>query len=219
MDINATATIRLVEALRSHSPDTRFYFAATSEMFGGMTSPDKADENWPLASRSPYASAKIAAFTTCRVARQRGMFIVSGIGFNHESARRGLNFVTRKIGVGVRNFKKNGQQVLLGNLDARRDWHHASDTVAGAHLALQHNVPDDYVFASGQARSVRQFAHAVCAYLNVDFDDAIGHTEVEMRPWDVDYLCGDPSKAERELGWSRCTSFDALVKDVCRVSE
>ena len=129
IEINAVVPARLLDALWFKSPQTKFFFAATSEMFGGMKPGERANELSPLMARSPYAAAKVAAHLLCRIYRERGMFCVSAISFNHESRRRGENFVTRKLGLGVKRFKDTGVKVGLGNLQARRDWHHAEDTV------------------------------------------------------------------------------------------
>lgn len=220
MEINATATLRLLEALKTLSPDTRFYFAATSEMFADMSPGERADEKHPLGARSAYGAAKVAAYLTCKVYRQvGGMFVVNGISFNHESRRRGENFVTRKVGLGVREYKRTGKPVKLGNLSACRDWHHAADTMHGAHLAMRYPEPDDYVFASGSSRSVADMTKAVCAIFDVEFGDAIVHEPTELRPWDVDYLCGNPTRAEYVLGWERAYDFGAMLEDVCHVDE
>jgi GDPmannose 4,6-dehydratase len=217
LHVNATATAWLVESLWRRSKKTKLYFAATSEMFGDMQVGERADENYPLGGRSPYAAAKIAAHIICRVFRTYGMFIVSGISFNHESARRGENFVTRKIGLGMRNFLATGKRIELGNVEAYRDWHHAEDTVHGIYLAMQHDKPDEYVLASGEARTVKELAQRICDIHGISFDQAINVTQHDLRPWDVDYLCGDPSKAERVLGWERAFSFEEMLEDVCEL--
>jgi GDPmannose 4,6-dehydratase len=220
MDINATSTLRILEALKLLSPHTKFYFAATSEMFADMDEAERANEKHPLGARSPYGAAKVAAYLTCKVYRQTGgMFVVNGISFNHESRRRGENFVTRKVGLGVQEFKRTGKQVRLGNLSACRDWHHAADTMHGAYLAMHHSEPYDYVFASGSTMSVGAMASIVCDMHDVKFEDAIVHEPTELRPWDVDYLCGDPTRAEYTLGWERAYTFIQMLEDVCHVDE
>jgi len=211
METNAMATTRILDALFRTSPKTRVYFAATSEMFGTMQPGEKADENYQLAAQSPYAAAKVASHLLCRVYREKGFHVSSGISFNHESCRRGAEFVTRKIGLNIRNRGK----VTLGNIDSCRDWHHAQDTVEGMWRALQMPTGDEYVFASGVARSVRDLAEAVCDYFDTPYKDAISVAESEKRPWDVDYLCGDASKAETILGWKPQISWDDLVANIC----
>jgi GDPmannose 4,6-dehydratase len=216
LETNALAPARILDALHKVSPTTKVYFAATSEMFGTMPEGVKADESYPLSGQSPYAAAKVAAHLLCRVYREMGLFVVSGIGFNHESVRRGPEFVTRKIGLGVRAFKETGKPVVLGNLTAKRDWHHASDTVRGMWLSLQTPTPDEFVFASGEARSVLSLASIVCARFGVDPEEAITTSPVEKRPWDVNYLCGNATKANNQLGWWPKVSWEALVEDICR---
>lgn len=213
---NAVATVSLLDALYVHAPTTKFYFAATSEMFASMTPPAKNDEQGMLDARSPYGAAKIAAYLTCRTYRERGMFVVNGIAFNHESVRRGTNYVTRKVGIGVRQFKKTGKPVKLGNIESQRDWHHAYDTMVGAFAAMRAPQSDDYVFASGQTRSVAQLAQAVCGHFGMIYEEAIQTTPAERRPWDVEYLCGDSSKARKQLDWVPQYTWAKLVEEVCR---
>lgn len=217
INVNATATAWLLDAIWTRSPKTKFFFAATSEMFGDMKRGQWADEDFPLSGRSPYAAAKIAAHILCRVFRNYGMFVVSGISFNHESSRRGENFVTRKVALGLKDFKKTGKKVNLGNLDAYRDWHHAWDTVQGIYAAMQHDESGEYVFASGTSRTVRELLTALCVYAEVDPEDAIQICKWEKRPWDVDYLCGNPGRAEKVLGWKRKWSFSDLIEDLFHV--
>lgn len=212
---NTVSVTRFLDALLKYSPKTKFYFAATSEMFGDMRPPQRGNESFPLGGRSPYAAAKIAAHLTCRVYRKRGLFVVSGIGFNHESRRRGENFVTRKIGLGVQKFKTTRMPVVLGNVRAQRDWFHAKDMVRGAWLAMQHDQPDEFVFSMGRTHTVMEFARLVCDYLNVDVNEAICVNPAHRRPWDVDYLCGDPEKARTVLGWEPVYSIKDIVMDVC----
>ena len=212
------ATSHLFNAFHKHSPNTRIYNAATSEMFGKMQYPWKLkflkgdkDPNIGYLARSPYGASKIASHQLVSLYRRRGMHIVSGIGFNHESQRRGEHFVTRKIGLSLR---ERGE-VTLGNVHAMRDWHHSWDYVRGVHLALCHPVAQDYIFASGEARSVLEFAHEACKVFDLDPKEAIKTETYFTREWDVDYLCGDPSKAEVLLGWERKYSFKDIVEDCC----
>ena len=215
-DVNTNPAIRFLQAIHRYAPKTKFYFAGSSEMFGEILFGEKADENQPLGAHSPYAISKIAAHLMCRIYRKRGLFVVGGIGFNHESHRRGERFVTRKLGKGIRRFKKTKEKVQLGNVHSMRDWHHAEDTVTGMFLAMQHSEPDEYVFASGKAHSVEWLAHLICRHFKVEFEDAIEVSEMEQRPWDIQHLCGNPHKAEKVLGWERRFSFEDLVEDVCR---
>lgn len=212
---NALATIRLLEYIRSESPLTKLYLASTSEMLSRDTLDSfLGDEDSALNAHSPYAVGKVTGHLMGKVYREAfDMFIVSGIAYNHESRRRGPKFVTKKIADGLRS----GKQVCLGKVDTYRDWHHAQDTVYGMWLAMQHNVPDSYVFASGKARSVKEFALEACKVFGVEYEDAIysDPSIFEVRPWDVDYLCGNPLKAQSILGWDRKWSFEEMVGDVC----
>jgi len=215
-DTNLIATTRLLERLMHHKAHARFYFAATSEMFGSMDYGATADEAHPHQGQSPYAISKIAAYHAVRMYRQQGMFAVNGIAFNHESRRRGENFVTRKLGKGLRRFKKDATPVKLGNPSAVRDWHHAKDTVRGMWLSLQHAVPEDFVFASGTPRTVKGLATECCRVFDVNPQHAVHYNDrYEIRPWDVEYLCGKPRKAKSVLGWVPEISFEEMVEDVC----
>lgn len=217
METNVVATSQLLWYLKRESPQTKFYFAASSEMFPHARRPKiRQDELSPLGAHSPYAVSKVAGHLLTKVYREaHGMFAVSGIAYNHESPRRGHQFVTQKIVKGVRDYLVTGRPVVLGNMDACRDWHHARDTVKGMWLALQYDRPQDYVFASGESRSVKEFAEAVCEYYGVKLDEAVTTSPSEMRPLDVPFLLGDPSKAESELGWKREYDFKGLVEDMC----
>ena len=212
-ETNALATARILDAI---SPITRVYFAATSEMFGTIPEGQSATESFPLAGQSPYAAAKVASHLLCRVYRERGYYVSSGISFNHESCRRGSEFVTRKIGLGVRQFLRTGKPVVLGNVDSRRDWHHASDTVRGMWMSLQADKPSEYVFATGTTHSVMDLAIEVCGRFDVVPSSAIKVADSEKRPWDVTYLCGDAIKAEIELGWTPHVTWSQLVDDICK---
>jgi GDPmannose 4,6-dehydratase len=213
LETNALAVARLLETIR---PTTRIYFAATSEMFGTIPMGQRAAEDFPLAAQSPYAAAKVASHLLCRVYREKGYFIVSGISFNHESCRRGPEFVTRKLGLGVNDFRTTGIPVSLGNIHSHRDWHHSKDTVHGMWLSLQQDTPREYVFASGTSYSVRELAEKVCEYFGVPYDDAIHVTENQKRPWDVTYLKGDPSFAFDKLKWKPEITWNGLVEDICK---
>ena len=211
-ETNALATARMLEAIGSISPKTKIYFASTSDMFGTMQEGTRANEEYPLAAQSPYAVAKIASHLLCRVYRRKGLFISSGIQFNHESCRRGADFLTRKVGLQIRETGK----VTLGNLDAMRDWHHAKDMARGMWLSLQADEPNEYVFSSGVSRSINELVQSVCDYFNIPNKDVVSLVECEKRPWDVKYLCGDSSKAKDVLGWVPEISWEALIEDVCK---
>ncbi|HTI87017.1 MAG TPA: GDP-mannose 4,6-dehydratase [Alphaproteobacteria bacterium] len=215
-DVVFTGTLRLLEVLRDHIEITRrpvrIYQAGSSEIYGDSAPPQ--DESTPFHPRSPYAVSKVAAHWIARNYRDAyGMFVANGILFNHESPLRGETFVTRKITRAAARIKVGLQDKLfLGNLDARRDWGFAGDYVEAMWRMLQHNVPDDYVVATGESRSVREFLEAAFARLDLDWRK---HVEIDpryFRPTEVDVLQGDPSKAQDRLGWRARTSFAELVR-------
>jgi len=215
IEVNLGGTINLLEQLRRYSPSTKLYWAGTSEMLPNGDKPDF--DTARLGARSPYAASKIAAYHMCDVYRQAyDMFITCGVAYNHESPRRGLNFVTQRLVQGVREFLRSGKPIKMGNPHARRDWHHAKDTVQGMYLAMHYdNVPYDFTFASGEEMSVEEFAVAVCKYYGVSVGDAVKWGEVEQRPLDVAALRGNPRKAEVWLGWHREYDFHRLVESMC----
>jgi GDPmannose 4,6-dehydratase len=215
-DIVATGTLRLLECLRDHirssGKQVRFYQAGSSEMFGA--SPPPQDENTPFYPRSPYAVAKVAAFYFAKNYREAyNMFIANGILFNHESERRGETFVTRKITRAAARIKLGLQQKLfLGNLDAKRDWGHARDYVEVMWRMLQAKEPDDFVVATGEAHSVREFVEATFGYIDLDWQDYVEVDPRYLRPTEVNHLLGNPAKASRILGWKPQVTFDELVR-------
>ena len=218
-DVVATGTLRLLEALRDYQHNTgrrvRFYQAGSSEMFG--SSPPPQNERTPFHPRSPYAAAKVAGhWYAVNYRESYCMHIANGILFNHESPRRGITFVTRKITRGLARIKLGLESRLyLGNLDARRDWGFAGDYVEAMWLMLQQPEGDDYVVATGESRSVRDFLDAAGAALDVDWS---AHVEIDkryFRPAEVDHLEGDASKARSVLGWSPRTTFAELVGMMC----
>jgi len=215
-DVVATGTLRLLEAVRDYrkgaQSDVRIYQAGSSEMFGA--SPPPQNEKTPFYPRSPYAVGKVAAHWFAVNYREAyDMFICNGILFNHESPRRGETFVTRKITRAVGRIKMGLQDKLyLGNLDAKRDWGFAGDYVEAMWLMLQQDKPDDYVVATGEAHSVREFVEAAFEYAGLDWKK---HVEIDpryFRPTEVDYLQGDSSKAREKLGWRPRVSFAELVR-------
>jgi len=213
---NFLSTQRLLDRLKDTS--TKFYFAGSSETLAeACKDGQNADHTSPFSAYSPYAVSKMASQELVKIYRKAySMFAVSGISFNHESRRRGPNFVTRKLALGVRNYIETGVPVEMGNPTAKRDWHHAKDTMRGAWLSLQHFAAQDYTFCSGTSHSVMDFARAVCDLYDVEeVDDAIEWKKVEKRPWDVECLRGNNFEAEVVLGWEREYDFQALVKDVC----
>ncbi len=228
-DIDALGVTNLLEAIRTVKPEARFYQASTSEMFG-MVQEIPQKETTPFYPRSPYSVAKLYGHWITKNYRESyGLFACSGILFNHESERRGKEFVTRKITDAAARIKLGLQECLdLGNLDAKRDWGHSQDYVYAMWMMLQQDKPDDYVIATNETRTVREFVQAAfaAAGMDVEFrgkgleetgvDRATGRTVVRVnpkffRPAEVELLLGDPSKAERELGWKRRISFDELV--------
>jgi len=231
---DALGTLRLLEAVRilGRQDEIRFYQASTSELFGkARETPQK--ETTPFYPRSPYAAAKLYAYwITVNYREAYGMHASNGILFNHESPIRGETFVTRKITRAVASIKHGLQaRVFLGNLDAKRDWGHARDYVEGMWLILQQKQPDDYVLATGESHSVREFVEKAFAHIGraivwrgsgldeKGFDKSSGEALVEIdpryfRPTEVDALLGDPSKACAKLGWRHRTSFDELVKEM-----
>ncbi len=214
-DVVATGTLRLLESLRDYTARTgkpvRYYQAGSSEMFGSAPPPQR--ETTPFHPRSPYAVAKVAAhWYTVNYREAYGLFACNGILFNHESERRGETFVTRKITRAVGRIKYGLQQKLyLGNLDARRDWGFAGDYVEAMWLMLQQDQPDDYVIATGEAHSVREFLEAAFTYAGLDWRDHVAIDPRYFRPAEVDHLLGDASKAQGRLGWRPRVSFAALV--------
>lgn len=216
-DIVALGTLRLLEALRNHmnangTRHVRYYQAGSSEMFGATAPPQS--ESTPFYPRSPYAASKVAAHWYAVNYREAyGMFICNGILFNHESPRRGETFVTRKITRAVGRIKEGLQDKLhLGNLDAKRDWGFAGDYVEAMWLMLQQAAPDDYVVATGEAHSVREFCELAFGIVGLDWRQHVAYDPRYLRPTEVDYLLGNPEKARRRLGWKPRVAFRELVE-------
>ena len=213
VEVAGVGTLRLLEAIRNLQMTPRFYQASSSEMFGKVAEvPQK--ETTPFHPRSPYAVAKVFAHQiTVNYRESYGLHASCGILFNHESPRRGENFVTRKITRSLTRIKLGLQpKLFLGNLDARRDWGHAADYVEAMWLMLQQDVPDDYVIATGETHSVREFLDEVGSVLDLDWTPYVGVDPRYYRPAEVDILQGDASKARRVLGWSPKTTFRDLVR-------
>jgi GDPmannose 4,6-dehydratase len=213
-DADGLGTTRLLEAIRTTGLPTRFYQASTSEMFG-LTPPPQSETS-PFHPRSPYAAAKLYAhWMTVNYRDAQKLFACSGILFNHESPRRGENFVTRKITRGIAQILAGKTDKLrLGNLDAKRDWGHARDYVEAMWLMLQQDEPDDYVIATGVMRSVREFVEASFGAVALDWTKHVVVDQAYMRPAEVDELRGDGSKARRKLGWEPKTSFEQLIHEM-----
>jgi GDPmannose 4,6-dehydratase len=220
-EINAVGVINILESIRNLSPDTKFYQASTSEMFG-RNYQDKngikyQDEKTQMLPQSPYGIAKLASYHMLQIYRSSyNIFGCSGILFNHESPRRGENFVTRKITKYLAELikKKRNDKLHLGNLDAYRDWGHAKDYIVAMHLMLQNDKPDDYVVATGETHSVREFVSKAFGRFDLDYNDYVVIDPQFYRPAEVDYLMGDPSKAKAVLGWNNNISFNDLINDM-----
>ena len=206
-------TLKLLEAARNVCPHAKIYQASSSEMFGDNPEYPQS-EGTRFMPASPYACAKVYAHNICRNYRESyGMHISCGILFNHESPRRGETFVTRKITMAAAKIKLGLQDTLmLGNLDAKRDWGFAGDYVEAMHLMLQQDTPDDFVIATGEMYSVRQFLYEAFSIAGLDVDKHVEIDERLFRPHEVPLLLGDASKAHRELGWKPKTSFKQLVR-------
>jgi GDPmannose 4,6-dehydratase len=215
MNTNINGTHYMLAALRELRPACRFYFAGSSEMFGKVVETPQT-ETTRFHPRSPYGISKVAGFDLTRNYREAyGMFCASGILFNHESARRGHEFVTRKITSAVARIKLGlADELPLGNLEARRDWGHARDYVRAMHLMLQQEAPDDYVVATGETHTVREFCERAFARAGLDYREYVKIDERYYRPAEVDLLIGDPSKARRELGWEPQYTFGQLVDEM-----
>jgi len=212
-EISGLGSVRLLEAIRRLNLKTKFYQASSSELYGKVVeTPQK--ETTPFHPRSPYAAAKAYAFYITQNYREGyGMFAVNGILFNHESERRGETFVTRKITRAATRIKLGLQKKLyLGNLEAKRDWGYAKDYVEGMWRMLQHDTPDDYVLATGETHSVREFMEKVFGRLDLDYKDYVAYDPKYERPAEVDLLLGDATKAKRVLGWEPTVGFEELVK-------
>lgn len=230
-EVTGVGTVRLLEAIRQVNPNIKFYQASTSELFGGLPETAPQSEKTPFHPRSPYAVAKLYSYwITVNYRESYGMFACNGILFNHESPRRGEDFVTRKITLALAKIMAGKQEKLsLGNLNAKRDWGFAGDYVKGMWLMLQQDNPEDYVLATGETHTVREFVEAAFEHVGIKINwqgtgvDEKGYcaktgkllVDVNpkfFRPAEVDLLLGDPSKAEKNLGWQREISFKELVK-------
>ncbi|HWO89773.1 MAG TPA: GDP-mannose 4,6-dehydratase [Gemmatimonadales bacterium] len=212
-EFTALGVTRLLDAIRLVKPDARFYQASSSEMFGKVRETPQR-ETTPFYPRSPYGVAKVYGhYITVNYRESYGMHASSGILFNHESPRRGLEFVTRKISDGVARIKLGMQDKLaLGNLDARRDWGFAGDYVEAMWLMLQQSEPDDYVVGTGVQHSVREFCEVAFSHVGLDWKKHVVHDARFDRPAEVDTLLADPSKARDRLHWRPKTSFEDLVR-------
>ena len=212
-EVTGVGCLRILEAIRESGAKSKFYQASSSELFGKVVeTPQK--ETTPFYPRSPYACAKaFAYYATVNYRESYGTYAVNGILFNHESPRRGETFVTRKITRGIANIKHGLQKKLyLGNLDAKRDWGFAGDYVEGMWLMMQQPEPDDYVLATGETHSVREFLDVAFKYVGLDWQQYVEIDPRYFRPAEVDLLLGDSSKARKKLGWQPKVGFQELVR-------
>ena len=212
-DVTGLGVLRVLEALREYDKPIKFYQASSSEMFGRMIE-NPANESTPFYPRSPYGVSKLYGHWITKNYRESyGMFNVSGILFNHESERRGIEFVTRQISDGVARIHLGLEEhITLGNLDAKRDWGYAPDYVESMWLMLQQKEPNDYVIATGETHSIREFLDRAFQHIGiVDWKEYVKQDDRYMRPAEVDVLCGDSTEARKKIGWSPRTTFDGLV--------
>ena len=211
-EVTALGVTRLLEAMRLVTPQARFYQASSSEMFGKVVEVPQ-NENTPFYPRSPYGVAKVYShWITVNYRESYDLFAVSGILFNHESPRRGLEFVTHKITHGAARIKMGlADELRLGNLDSRRDWGYAGDYVRAMWMMLQRDEPEDFVVGTGETHSVREFCNIAFGYLDLDYKDYVVQDERFYRPAEVDLLVSDPARAETRLGWSRTVDFEGLI--------
>ena len=212
-DAGAMGTLRLLDAIREEGVQCRFYQASSSEMFGMVREVPQTEET-PFHPRSPYGVSKLFSYWITRNYREAyGMYAVNGILFNHESPRRGPTFVTRKITRAVGAILRGEQEQLsLGNLDAKRDWGYARDYMDGAWRMLQVDQPDDYVLATGETHSVREFLEEAFGYAGLDWNEYVVIDPRYFRPAEVDHLIGDYSRAKEKLGWEPTVRFEELVR-------
>jgi GDPmannose 4,6-dehydratase len=212
-DVDALGTMRLLEAIRLTGVKTRFYQASTSELYGKVQEIPQR-ETTPFYPRSPYGVAKLYSFWAVKNYREAyGLHASNGILFNHESPRRGETFVTRKITRAVSRIKMGLQsELFMGNVNARRDWGFAGDYVEGMWRMLQQDSPDDYVLATGEMHSVKEFLAEAFGYVGLDWEKYVKHDSRYERPSEVDQLLGDPTKARTVLGWTPKVTFNELVK-------
>lgn len=213
--VSGLGAVNLLEAVRSLKPDTRFYQASTSEMFG-LIQEEKQSETTPFYPRSPYAAAKLYAhWMTVNYRESFDLFACSGILFNHESPLRGLEFVTRKVTDGVARIKLGlAKELRLGNIDAKRDWGHARDYVKAMWLMLQQDQPDDYVIATGRSTTVRDMCKLAFSHVGLDMDEFLVIDPRFFRPAEVDVLLGNPAKAKQQLDWEAETTLEEMIVEM-----
>jgi GDPmannose 4,6-dehydratase len=212
-DVTGLGVIRILEAIRRHRPKARFLQASSSEMFGKVRETPQTEKT-PFYPRSPYGVAKVFGHhITVNYRESYGLFTCSAMGFNHESPRRGLEFATRKVSHQVAEIKCGlRRKLLMGNLDAQRDWGFANDYVRGMWMMLQQPTPDDYVLATGKTHSIRQLLELAFGAVGLDWEEYVEIDPKLIRPAEVDFLCGDATKAREKLGWEPIVSFEELIK-------
>jgi GDPmannose 4,6-dehydratase len=212
-EFTAIGVVRVLDAIRIVDPEIRFYQASSSEMFGKARETPQ-NEATPFHPRSPYAVAKVYGhWITVNYRESYKMYCCSGLLFNHESERRGMEFVTRKVSDGVARIKLGlAKELRMGNLEAKRDWGFAGDYVRAMYLMLQQPQPDDYVIATGETHTVRELVEAAFSHVGLDWQKHVVSDPAYYRPAEVDLLIGDPSKAKRVLGWQPQVSFEQLVR-------
>ena len=215
LNTNINGTHFILSAIKDCAPDCRFYFAASSEMFGN-TETVPQNETTPFNPRSAYGISKLAGYHLAKNYREAyGLKVSCGILYNHESPRRGYEFVTRKITSNIAKIKAGTENKLrLGNLDARRDWGHAKEYVKAMWKMLQQDIPDDYVIATGKTHSVREFVEIAFSYVGLNFEDYVVIDPQFVRPSEIHLLRGDASKAQRELGWKHTSCLEDLVHEM-----
>lgn len=217
LDVNGGGTLAVLEAVRRFSPHSKVYHAGTSEMFGNSCDPDGFQrETTPMVPVSPYGCAKLYAHTLCRNYRQAyNMFVCSGILFNHESPRRGINFVTNKTALEAVKIKLGlSKELVLGNLYSKRDWGHAKDYIEGMWLMLQQDTPKDFVLATGETRTVEEMVKYVFDQLGLDWKHHVKTDKKYERPEELNYLRGDATLARTVLGWSPKYTFELMMQEM-----
>lgn len=217
LDVNGGGTLAVLEAVRRFSPHSKVYHAGTSEMFGNSADKDGFQrETTPMIPVSPYGCSKLYAHTLCRnYADAYGIFVCSGILFNHESPRRGINFVTNKVALQASKIKLGLEKnIVLGNLEAKRDWGHAKDYVEGMWLMMQQSKPDNFILATGETRTVREMVEYVFNKLDLNINEYIKTSEKYYRPEELNYLRGDYTKAKTILGWEPKIKFSEMMDEM-----
>jgi GDPmannose 4,6-dehydratase len=212
-DVTGMGVIRILEAIRKHRPQARFLQASSSEMFGKVWETPQTEKT-PFYPRSPYGVAKVFGYyITVNFRESYGLFACSSVGFNHESPRRGMEFVTRKVTHQVAKIKCGlAKKLLMGNLDAKRDWGFAGDYVRAMWLILQQPEPEDFVLATGKTHSIRELLDAAFGAVGLDWEKYVEIDPKLIRPAEVDVLCGDATKAREKLGWEPEVGFEELIK-------